>query len=196
MRGWVSNVGQLFGAGTHRRSDALVRAGEVLQSTHPDFKPGDEVMGVFGWQEFARGRACRRHGEDQGKTACRFSLSARRHRPQRESPHFGLLDIGQPRPADTVVVVEPRRARVGIGGPARSRNSRVGRRSGLPAEPAEGRPSAVSCSATTWRSITRATIWSPRSHGLPRGCPISISTTTAGPSATLSSPSRRRRARG
>ena len=53
MRGWVSSVANYsepVRIGEVMRSFA---AGEVLQSTHPDFKPGDKVMGMFGWQEFA-----------------------------------------------------------------------------------------------------------------------------------------------
>src|SRR5260221_13774557 len=53
MRGWVSNVANYsepVRIGEVMRSFA---AGEVLQSAHPDFKPGDKVMGMFGWQEFA-----------------------------------------------------------------------------------------------------------------------------------------------
>jgi hypothetical protein len=73
--------------------------------------------------------------------------------------YFGLLDIGQPRPGDTVVVSTAARSdRRSV----RSRNCPVAGRSGLPADRRRSR-SAVSFSAMTWRSITRATIWSPRS---------------------------------
>src|SRR3981081_268193 len=50
MRGWVSNVANYsepVRIGEVMRSFA---AGEVLQSTHPGFTPGDKVMGMFGWQ--------------------------------------------------------------------------------------------------------------------------------------------------
>jgi NADPH-dependent curcumin reductase CurA len=53
MRGWVSSVANYsepVRIGEVMRSFA---AGEVLQSAHPDFKPGDKVMGMFGWQEFS-----------------------------------------------------------------------------------------------------------------------------------------------
>src|SRR6266550_7661430 len=53
MRGWVSSVANYsepVRIGEVMRSFA---AGEVLQSAHPDCKPGEKVMGMFGWQEFA-----------------------------------------------------------------------------------------------------------------------------------------------
>ena len=183
MRGWVSNVANYsepVRIGEVMRSFA---AGEVLQSAHPDFKPGDKVMGMFGWQEFAVVGACRRHAKGQGRRPAAFAL-ARRHRSQRD---HRLFRAAGRRPT------APRRYRGGvdrgrrgrIGGRRRSRKSRVAGRSGLPAGRRRS-PSAASCSATTRRSITRATIWNPRSPGLPKRRQSSISTTPVARSATLS----------
>jgi NADPH-dependent curcumin reductase CurA len=78
-------------------------AGEVLQSTHPDFKPGDKVMGMFGWQEFAvvgPAAVTRKIRED----GLPLSLSLGVTGLNGITAYFGLLDVGQPRPGDTVVV--------------------------------------------------------------------------------------------
>src|SRR3974390_3080550 len=53
MRGWVSTVAhysQPVGIGEVMRSFAV---GEVLESRHPDYASGDQVMGMLGWQTHA-----------------------------------------------------------------------------------------------------------------------------------------------
>ena len=103
MRGWVSNVANYsepVRIGEVMRSFA---AGEVLQSAHPDFKPGDKVMGMFGWQEFAvvgPAAVTRKIRED----GLPLSLSLGVTGLNGITAYFGLLDVGQPRPGDTVVV--------------------------------------------------------------------------------------------
>src|SRR5258707_10487547 len=103
MRGWVSNVANYsepVRIGEVMRSFA---AGEVLQSTHPDFKPGDKVMGMFGWQEFAvvgPAAVARKVREDD----LPLSLSLGVTGLNGLTAYFGLLDVGSPRPGDTVVV--------------------------------------------------------------------------------------------
>ncbi|MDI4234209.1 NADP-dependent oxidoreductase [Bradyrhizobium sp. Arg237L] len=103
MRGWVSSVANYsepVRIGEVMRSFA---AGEVLQSAHPDFKPGDKVMGMFGWQEFAvvgPAAVTRKVQEDD----LPLSLSLGVTGLNGITAYFGLLDIGQPRPGDTVVV--------------------------------------------------------------------------------------------
>src|SRR5260370_23912775 len=77
--------------------------GEVLQSTHPDFNPGDKVMGMFGWQEFAvvgPAAVTRKVREDD----LPLSLSLGVTGLNGVTAYFGLLDVGRPRPGDTVVV--------------------------------------------------------------------------------------------
>ncbi|MET4173749.1 NADPH-dependent curcumin reductase CurA [Bradyrhizobium sp. LA6.1] len=103
MRGWVSNVANYsepVRIGEVMRSFA---AGEVLQSSHSDFKPGDKVMGMFGWQEFAvvgPAAVTRKVQEDD----LPLSLSLGVTGLNGITAYFGLLDIGRPRPGDTVVV--------------------------------------------------------------------------------------------
>src|SRR6202023_2890372 len=78
-------------------------AGEVLLSAHPDFKPGDKVMGMFGWQEFAvvGPAAVTRKGREDDLP---LSLSLGVTGLNGVTAYFGLLDVGAPRPGDTVVV--------------------------------------------------------------------------------------------
>lgn len=75
--------------------------GEVVSSNAKGFAPGDLVSGEFGWQQFAAlpGRALTRHD--------------RTHRPEHIlgvlgitglTAYFGMLDIGRPRPGETVLV--------------------------------------------------------------------------------------------
>jgi NADPH-dependent curcumin reductase CurA len=103
MRGWVSSVANYsepVRVGEVMRSFA---AGEVLQSAHPDFNPGDKVMGMFGWQEFAvvgPAAVTRKVREDD----LPLSLSLGVTGLNGVTAYFGLLDVGRPRPGDTVVV--------------------------------------------------------------------------------------------
>ncbi|MGH6711221.1 MAG: NADP-dependent oxidoreductase [Bradyrhizobium sp.] len=103
MRGWVSNVANYsepVRIGDVMRSFA---AGEVLQSMHADFKPGDKVMGMFGWQEFSvvePAAVTRRIREDD----LPLSLSLGVTGLNGITAYFGLLDVGQPRSGDTVVI--------------------------------------------------------------------------------------------
>ena len=103
MRGWVSSVANYsepVGIGQVMRSFA---AGEVLESRHPGFKPGDKVMGMFGWQEFAvvgPAAVTRRVREDD----LPLSLSLGVTGLNGLTAYFGLLEVGYPRPGDTVVV--------------------------------------------------------------------------------------------
>lgn len=103
MRGWLSSVAnysQPVGIGEVMRAFA---AGEVLESRHPDYAPGDRVVGMFGWQTHAAVAASaitRKVTEDD------VPLSAALHVLGLTglTAYFGLLDIGQPEAGNTVVV--------------------------------------------------------------------------------------------
>ena len=103
MRGWVStvaNYAQPVGIGEVMRSFA---AGEVIESRHPDYAPGDQVVGMFGWQtHVVVGSA----GISRKVTEDDLPLSASLHVLGLTglTAYFGLLDIGQPEESDTVVV--------------------------------------------------------------------------------------------
>lgn len=77
-------------------------AGEVVQSNHPDFGPGDRVVGALGWQHFgvADGKELRKVDAE------RIPLSA--YLGPLGMPgitaYVGLTDICAPKPGETVVV--------------------------------------------------------------------------------------------
>ena len=102
MRGWMNDVRSYLppvGLGEVMRAGA---AGRIVASEHPDFAVGEWVTGVFGVQEYALsdGRGVYRIDPDVAApptwlgTLGITGLTA----------YFGLLDVGRPKPGDTVVV--------------------------------------------------------------------------------------------
>ena len=78
-------------------------AGTVVASRHPGFAEGDKVMGMLGWQDFAvsdGGNITRKVKE----TDLPLSLSLGVLGLNGVTAYFGLLDLGLPKPGDTVVV--------------------------------------------------------------------------------------------
>jgi NADPH-dependent curcumin reductase CurA len=103
MRGWVAAVANYstpVGIGEVMRSFA---AGTVIASRHPDYAEGETVMGLLGWQEYAMsdGAAVIRKVKEKDLP---LSLSLGVLGLNGITAYFGLLDIGLPRPGDTVVV--------------------------------------------------------------------------------------------
>jgi NADPH-dependent curcumin reductase CurA len=76
--------------------------GEVVESGDPRFSPGDTVVGQLGWQEYSveRGGSLRR--ADPAVAPLPVYLHALG--ATGFTAYFGLLDVGRPRPGDTVVV--------------------------------------------------------------------------------------------
>ena len=77
-------------------------AGEVVESMHPGFKPGDKVTAPSGWQLY-----CCLKGEmltkvDASKVPLSYFLGSL-GMPGRTA-YFGMKDICQPKPGETVVV--------------------------------------------------------------------------------------------
>jgi NADPH-dependent curcumin reductase len=77
-------------------------AGEVAASRHPDFKQGDSVLARIGWQLYGISDGSGARKVD----ATRIPLSAYLGAVGMpgETAYIGLLDIGQPKPGETVVV--------------------------------------------------------------------------------------------
>jgi len=103
MRGWVSavaNYSKPVGIGEVMRSFA---AGTVIKSRHPGYTEGDTVMGMFGWQDYAlsNGANITRKVKESDLP---LSLSLGVLGLNGVTAYFGLLDVGRPRPGDTVVV--------------------------------------------------------------------------------------------
>jgi NADPH-dependent curcumin reductase CurA len=74
---------------------------EVVESNDPRYAPGDHVVGQLGWQEYAVARA-----GSLRKVVPGAPLQTNLHvlGTNGLTAYFGLFDVGQPRPGDTVVV--------------------------------------------------------------------------------------------
>jgi hypothetical protein len=103
MRGWISavaNYSKPVGIGEVMRSFA---AGTVIRSRHAGYAEGEAVMGLLGWQDYAisDGTNITRKVKE---TDLPLSLSLGVLGLNGVTAYFGLLDVGQPRPGDTVTV--------------------------------------------------------------------------------------------
>jgi len=103
MRGWVSavaNYSKPVAIGEVMRSFA---AGEVIASRHPGFAPGDRVSGLFGWQDYAAvpaGAVTRKVLEHDLPLSASLGVLGLNG----TTAYFALLEVGQPKPGETVVV--------------------------------------------------------------------------------------------
>jgi NADPH-dependent curcumin reductase CurA len=102
MRGWI-NEGRSYvppvGIGEVMRAGA---AGRVIESKNDKFAVGDHVVGAFGLQEYALS-----NGSGVTKVDTRIAplpVYLGTLGMPGMTAYFGLLDIGQPKPGETVVV--------------------------------------------------------------------------------------------
>jgi NADPH-dependent curcumin reductase CurA len=77
-------------------------AGEVIESKHPKFKPGDKVTAPSGWQLYCCVNGDALTKVDASKVPLSYFLGSL-GMPGRTA-YFGMKDICQPKPGDTVVV--------------------------------------------------------------------------------------------
>jgi NADPH-dependent curcumin reductase CurA len=102
MRGWVKE-GRSYVApvkiGDVMRAFA---AGTVEASTNPAFKPGDAVQGAFGAQRYALSKGEMVSKIDTGKAPMPRWLGGLGMPGW--TAYFGLLEVGQPKPGETVAV--------------------------------------------------------------------------------------------
>lgn len=105
MRGWMDDVPSYFPpvqVGETMRSSAVA---QVVQSDNPQYPVGSLVMGMFGWQEYA---VANRSGDMMAPVALPDgtppSIPLGSMGGSSITAYFGLLDVGQPKPGDTVVV--------------------------------------------------------------------------------------------
>lgn len=104
QRGWLSGDTYIPAVpiGSVVRAAA---AGQVVQSNHPKFKPGQLVQGAFGWQDYAVSNGTTDIGAvahlPEGATAeaalSVFGITGL-------TAYFGLNEIGKPQPGETVLV--------------------------------------------------------------------------------------------
>lgn len=103
MRGWVSaaaNYSEPVALGSVMRAIAV---GEVVASRHPDYRVGEHVCGMFGWQEFAVSDGANiwfRHDPAMAPLSAALGVLG----INGITAYFALLDVGRPKEGDTVVV--------------------------------------------------------------------------------------------
>lgn len=103
MRGWVSaeaNYAEPVAIGAVMRSFA---AGRVEASKHSDFRAGELVTGMFGWQDYAAVQAPAIQ-EKVSFDDLPLSTALGVLGINGTTAYFGLLEIGQPKAGETVVV--------------------------------------------------------------------------------------------
>lgn len=103
MRGWVAavaNYSEPVAIGAVMRSFA---AGRIEASRDPALPVGTKVTGLFGWQDYAvvQGTAIERRVEEDDLP---LSTSLGVMGINGVTAHFGLLELGQPKAGETVVV--------------------------------------------------------------------------------------------
>lgn len=76
--------------------------GQIVKSNHPHFQVGDIVEDTMGWQEYAvgPGRAARKIDPAHGPVSYANSVLGM----PGMTAYFGLLEVGRPKPGETVVV--------------------------------------------------------------------------------------------
>lgn len=103
MRGWVNaaaNYSKPVEIGEVMRSFA---AGEIIASHHPDWAVGTAVTGMFGWQEYAAvDPSAIDYRVDEPDLPLSASLGVLGINGV--TAHYGLLNIGEPRAGETVLV--------------------------------------------------------------------------------------------
>jgi NADPH-dependent curcumin reductase CurA len=103
MRGWVSavaNYSEPVAVGGVMRSLAV---GRVEESRNSDFHPGDYLTGMFGWQDYAVVDAAAIERK-VGGSGVPVSTSLGVLGLNGLTAYFALLEIGQPKAGETVVV--------------------------------------------------------------------------------------------
>jgi NADPH-dependent curcumin reductase CurA len=103
QRGWISHDTYLpaVALGEVIRSGA---AGRVEKSRSPDYAVGDLVMGLFGWQDYARVPAKGPGAPTKLIPGVPIPLAMSALGLTGITAYFGLLEIGQPKAGETVVV--------------------------------------------------------------------------------------------
>ena len=182
MRGWIADTGNYSAAVELQSVMRALAVGDVVESRHPDFRPGDVVTGWFGWQEFATldASAVMRNVIE---TDLPRSLALGVLGINGVTALLALTLIGEPKAGDHVWC-PPRPVRWGRLS-ARSQRSLAAEPQASPAG-RKKRRNAWTCSATTRQSTTRRREWLQRLTRHVQGAFRSILTTWRARSATLS----------
>jgi len=79
-------------------------AAEVVESRHPGFEPGQLVQGLFGWQDYALARPGSPSAPTRLPSGVPLENALSALGLTGLTAYFGLLEVGKPRPGETVVV--------------------------------------------------------------------------------------------
>ena len=103
QRGWMAGDTYLPAVkiGEVMRSFAV---GEVAESRHPALKPGQLVQGLFGWQDWAVARPGTPSSPTPVPSGVPLETAMSALGLTGITAYFGLLDVGRPKPGETVVV--------------------------------------------------------------------------------------------
>ena len=103
MRGWIADVANYKDPVPLGSVMIGFTVGEVVLSRHPDYQPGDLVYGNQGWQEWALSDGSDIHHKvDPAWGRPSLALGVLGHTGL--TAYLGLLDVGQPKAGETVVV--------------------------------------------------------------------------------------------
>ena len=103
MRGWIADKSTYWPRVEVGDTMRAFSAGEVLQSRNPKYAVGDQVMGIFGWQDYAAVN----EAQIMRKVVERdlpLSLSLGVLGLNGLTAYFGLLSVCRPQAGETVVV--------------------------------------------------------------------------------------------
>jgi NADPH-dependent curcumin reductase len=103
MRGWIADKSTYWPRIEVGDTMRAFAAGDIIASRHADYAVGEQVMGIFGWQDYA----CIGPGQIMRKVRERdlpLSLSLGVLGLNGLTAYFGLLDVCRPAPGETVVV--------------------------------------------------------------------------------------------
>jgi NADPH-dependent curcumin reductase len=102
-RGWIADASNYWPRIEVGDTMRAFTVGEVIESRNPAYARGDKLMGLFGWQEYAA--ATDKHVNLKiTPNGLPLSLSLGVLGINGFTAYFGLLDVGEPRAGDTVVV--------------------------------------------------------------------------------------------
>jgi NADPH-dependent curcumin reductase len=103
MRGWISDRGNYSAPVAIGSTMRALAVGKILESRHPDYRPGEIVSGWFGWQELATvdaGAVVRRVVESDLPHSLALGVLG----INGVTALIGLTLIGDPKPGETVLV--------------------------------------------------------------------------------------------
>ena len=108
MRGWVSAAANYLDAVPLGAVMRAFTVGRVEESRHPEFRVGEVVTGMLGWQDYAAidAKEIQRKITD---TDLPMSTSLGVLGLNGLTAYFALLEVGQPKAGETVVVSTGRR---------------------------------------------------------------------------------------